>query len=651
MDCEGPTLLIDKEDRTRALSEEKGNANINDDGTEYIADNMYSKAFQFNPMPMAIASLVTQKIIDVNESWLELNEIERNKVIGKTAKELGCFLEPDKHIELTEMLLKNGTVCDCEMNILTSTGQIRFGSMFMEQVEINDEKCVIAAFHDLTERKKIEEDLERHKILLEDIATRRTVQLQDTNRKMQNILENIDDAYVMLDNDLRIINANAKAELMINKNISDVLGKSIVECYPHISQTYLNHFITVVEKKVPSHFEVSSPSLNKWVEFSIYPSLGSISVIIRDISLQKSGEEALKQSEERFAAAFHSSPIIMAIALLDSGVLIDVNDAFLEAFGYRREEVLGKTDKELTMMNPKMRIEIMDKLIEDGHIKEIEIDFQTKDDSILTGLSSAEVIVSNNEYCILAAIVDITERKRMEGDMARLDRLNLIGEMAASIGHEVRNPMTTVRGFIQMVSDKEGCQPYREYFNLMIEELDRANSILTNFLSMANNKAVELEHLSLNSIVKSMYPLIYSDALLSDKSIKLELGKIPKIILDEKEIRQLILNLARNGLEAMDQGGLLTIGTYSDKNEIILFVRDEGSGIPRDLLSKIGTPFITTKQDGTGLGLAVCYSIANRHNASIRFNTGEMGTTFQVRFKKSNLLHNQDELVGVLSSR
>ncbi|MGE5417763.1 MAG: PAS domain S-box protein [Acidobacteriota bacterium] len=611
-----------------------------------LSQDMFSKAFQFNPMPMTISSLSSGILLSVNESWLELFGFERRQVIGKPSNDLGCWHDPEEKQKMFDMLFESGSVKDYDLNIVTSTGQVRYGSMFMELVEIDDEKCLISAFHDLTDRKKIEEELEKHKSLLEEVASRRTAQLQETNRKMQRILENIEDAYVMLDNDLRIIFANTKAESLLDKSGAEMLGKGILDCYPEMSQSTLDLLLSVVNTKIPKHFEVHSANLNKWIEFSIYPSVGTISVIIKDITLRKNGEEALRQSEERFSAAFHSSPIIMSITLLDSGVIIDVNEAWLHASEYRRDEVVGRTYKQIEMLEEDARQEMIRRIIEDGRFKEMEMNFRTKKGDVRTGLVSAEIIVSNNEYCVLATIVDITERKRLENDMARLDRLNLIGEMAASIGHEVRNPMTTVRGFIQMVSDKEGCQPYREYFDLMIEELDRANSIITNFLSMANNKAVELEPLSLNTIIKSMYPLIYSDALLTDKSVKLDLGRIPKAILDEKEIRQMILNLARNGLDAMDAGGLLTIGTYSDKNEVILFVRDEGGGIDPELQLKIGTPFITTKKDGTGLGLAVCYSIANRHGASIRFNTGDTGTTFQVRFKKRALKSVEDELIS-----
>jgi len=230
-------------------------------------------------------------------------------------------------------------------------------------------------------------------------------------------------------------------------------------------------------------------------------------------------------------------------------------------------------------------------------------------------------------------ITDITERKLYERELARLDRLNLVGEMAAGIGHEVRNPMTTVRGFLQLYREKKAFTQYKGSFDLMIDELDRANSIITQFLSLAKNKMLDLSTQNLNAILENLCPLIQSDALVSDKNINMRLEEVTELLLDEKEIRQLILNLVRNGLEAMAPRGNLTIRTLTDGQEVVLSVQDQGSGIEPDVLEKIGTPFFTTKDQGTGLGLAVCYSIAARHNAVINIETSPAGTTFLVRFK------------------
>lgn len=231
---------------------------------------------------------------------------------------------------------------------------------------------------------------------------------------------------------------------------------------------------------------------------------------------------------------------------------------------------------------------------------------------------------------------EILEKERLEKELFRLDSLHLVGEMAASIGHEVRNPITTVRGFLQLFAEKEGCANYKEYFSLMIEELDRANSILTEFLSLAKNKTVTKVESNLNRIIESFYQLILADITNADMEISLKLHKVPDLLLDEKEIRQLLLNMVHNGIAAMAPKGILTIETYMEGNEVVLAIKDQGKGIPTELLEKIGTPFFTTKDNGTGLGLAVCYSIAARHNAKIEIDTSSSGTTFFVRFKQNN---------------
>lgn len=236
---------------------------------------------------------------------------------------------------------------------------------------------------------------------------------------------------------------------------------------------------------------------------------------------------------------------------------------------------------------------------------------------------------------VLCVLRNVTQHKLMEKEMLRLDRLNIIGEIAAAIAHEVRNPMTTVRGFLQLLRKKENDAERLSFYGLMIEELDRANEIITEFLSLAKNKTIKLYTMNLNSIIEAIAPLIKADALMANRSLQLELGEIPDLELDAKEIRQLILNLARNGLEAMTKGGTLTISTYQEKGNVILKVSDQGTGIDPEVLKNLGMPFITTKENGTGLGLAVCYSIVERHKARMHVESGPEGTSFYICFEKT----------------
>ena len=357
---------------------------------------------------------------------------------------------------------------------------------------------------------------------------------------------------------------------------------------------------------------------------------------IRDITKHVIEEKELRLSEERFSKAFRASPNPMSITLLDSGEIIDVNDVFLETIGRTRESVMGKKISDCGFwLNPGEREETLMQLNEGSGIRNKEIIFKKDSGELRIGLFSAEVIEIDNMPCILAIVNDITERRRFNREMARLDRLNLVGEMAATIAHEIRNPMTNILGFTEILKSETAKTPNSIYFDFIIEELHHANSIVDEFLFLARSKPLTLKKQGLNEILNAISPLIQASAIHDKKDIDFELTDTAEIQLDEKEIRQLVLNLVRNGLEVMDKGGKLTLRTFMNQNDVVLTVSDQGHGIPPEIMEKIGTPFFTTKENGTGLGLAVCYNIAARHNADIKIKTGPNGTTFFIIFKQS----------------
>lgn len=234
-----------------------------------------------------------------------------------------------------------------------------------------------------------------------------------------------------------------------------------------------------------------------------------------------------------------------------------------------------------------------------------------------------------------AAIIshDITELNRLRDEVGRMERLSLVGQMAASITHEIRNPMAVIRGFVQLMRERSP-DHQQEYFQIVMDELDRANSIINDFLSLAQNRVIAKESCSLHEIINEILPLLWADANLRGQSIELEFAdQLPTLFLNEKEMKQLILNLARNGMEAMDQHGILTLQTlvYSDRVE--LRVIDNGCGISIEKQEHLFEPFYTTKSSGTGLGLPLCLSIVERHGGEIKVESTEgKGTAFIVKF-------------------
>jgi len=243
---------------------------------------------------------------------------------------------------------------------------------------------------------------------------------------------------------------------------------------------------------------------------------------------------------------------------------------------------------------------------------------------------------SGNFIAIEGIIRDVTARKELEQVVSRVECMNMVGEMAANVAHEIRNPMTTVRGYLQMLGKRQSCHIYKERFELMIEELDRANTIISEYLTLAKDKRADLKSCSLNGIIMALLPLMQAHAAASNAHIDFDMNDIPDLYLDENEIRQLILNIVRNGVEAMPSGGYLMISTFLKQSLVTLSIRDQGQGIPKDVLDKLGTPFLTTKDTGTGLGIPICFRIAHRHNAVIDVDTSTTGTTFTIDFKLPN---------------
>lgn len=361
-----------------------------------------------------------------------------------------------------------------------------------------------------------------------------------------------------------------------------------------------------------------------------------------DISQELLGYEstdAMQESQSILQGTLNA--MVDGIIIFDyKGDICHYNSKFIEMWDVG-EKILGIKDQGslLTLLlgkvkNSSIYIERESTLYTEAERERYDI-FEFLDGRYIESYSKPQCIGNQISGRVLS-FRDITDSKRVEKEMLHLERLNLIGKMAAGIGHEVRNPMTTIRGFLQMLRKKKECSNYWKYYELMIAELDRANSIISDFLSVAKEKSNCKNLENINRIIESLLPLIEADAIVGNNYIKVELGEIPEIMIDDKEIRQLILNFVGNSLDAMSSGGYLTIKTYMQEQEIVLEIKDQGTGIVPEVLARIGTPFFTTKEQGTGLGLAISYSIAARHQATINVETSDKGTAFFIKFNILN---------------
>ncbi|WP_246188216.1 two-component system sensor histidine kinase NtrB [Paenibacillus tengchongensis] len=230
-------------------------------------------------------------------------------------------------------------------------------------------------------------------------------------------------------------------------------------------------------------------------------------------------------------------------------------------------------------------------------------------------------------------VQDLTEEEKMRTELDNVERLTLVGQMAAGITHEIRNPMAVVRGFLQLMREKSPSD-LDSYYQIVMDELDRANGIINDFLSLAQSRISDMEPVQLHSVIEDLGPLLWADANLRGQTVELKLsGELPRLHLNVREIKQLVLNLARNAMEAMEAKGVLTLETRLTGEQVELVIRDTGSGIPQSQLENLFVPFFTTKSHGTGLGLSLCLSIVERHGGKIAVASEEgYGTEFTVSF-------------------
>ncbi|MCM3705815.1 MULTISPECIES: PAS domain-containing sensor histidine kinase [Cytobacillus] len=204
-----------------------------------------------------------------------------------------------------------------------------------------------------------------------------------------------------------------------------------------------------------------------------------------------------------------------------------------------------------------------------------------------------------------------------------LQKLELVGSLAASTAHEIRNPLTGIKGLIQLLSEKYTNTHDRYYFSVINDEINRINEIVSEFLILGKPTAQKMDAMDLRSVIKELEPLILSEANLHNVTFESIISDEPVIVdCTKDQMKQVILNLTKNAFESMQDGGKLTIKLNKIQSRCQLKITDTGSGIPEDNIEKIFHPFYTSKEMGTGLGLVVCRRIVHSFGGEI-FITSE----------------------------
>ncbi len=331
----------------------------------------------------------------------------------------------------------------------------------------------------------------------------------------------------------------------------------------------------------------------------------------------------VQESERRYRELVEESPESIFVRLLDGEHFSFVNETGLKLLGAKsKDDVIPRSIFDI--MHPdyhhhvyKWNVEIK-KGNKPGVLEEkwIRLDGEVIDVEV-----KAIPFRYLDEPSLHIVVRDITELKRSREIIQHSEKLSVVGELAAGIAHEIRNPLTSLRGFVQLLG--LGQDFGKEYSHIMLSEIDRINSIVSELLLLAKPRNMDFAHRSLKELLDDVITLLNAQANLHGVQIVTSYFEQSNTIIfcEENKIKQVFINILKNAIEAMTEGGLITIKIVHATEEVCISFVDEGCGIPEELLPKIGQPFYTTKEKGTGLGMMISHSIIQSHQGTLNIHS------------------------------
>lgn len=386
-----------------------------------------------------------------------------------------------------------------------------------------------------------------------------------------------------------------------------------------------------------------------WVNSTIVPMLDSEGKPFRfftykvDITEKKEMEEKLRIAQQQLKLSVSEGNYLKHVLDQSSMVtIIDrhrnilyVNERFAELMKRKPLEIIGKNLDELNARShPDCFYDEMWKTVYQGEVWSGEVQTKNKDGE--PRWTSTRIFPMLNEageaYRFIFVSQDITSAKEAEQLVLRSEKLSVLGELAAGIAHEIRNPLTSLKGFTSLLEEGETAADKKAYITVLKSEIDRIEYTVNELMMLAKPKKTEVKPVAIEELVRSV--CLFLQPELSMKNIELSCDvKNPsaEVMCESNQIKQVVMNVLKNAIEAMKQGGRIHVSFRYEERKMAIVVKDDGEGMSEETLKKIDTPFFTTKQTGNGLGIPMCQNIMKLHHGSLSISsTPGVGTIVEL---------------------
>ncbi len=327
------------------------------------------------------------------------------------------------------------------------------------------------------------------------------------------------------------------------------------------------------------------------------------------------------------------------VLILDSEFrIVEISEMICSVFGCIRADILEKPIEEWFEMLSLYPQPFDRSLLEGNGFRNRALSWPASNKQNHELMLDGEVLRSNGVlHGAFVLFRDVSHLMTLEEQIRRSDRLKTIGQIAAGTAHEIRNPLTAIKGFIQLLNKtltERNMSKELEFVSIVLSELERVNDLVSEFLLLSKPKEIKQVSMRIGLVLQEILPMIRNEALLYNVTVlHYPKPELHPIMADKELLKQVFLNLGKNAIEAMSGGGTLIIRECSHPDQsgkIAVEISDTGSGITTDALEKVFDPFFTTKPQGTGLGLSVCQRIVHDLGGSIDVSSSEAGTQFTV---------------------
>ncbi|MGD6960743.1 PAS domain S-box protein [Fictibacillus phosphorivorans] len=343
----------------------------------------------------------------------------------------------------------------------------------------------------------------------------------------------------------------------------------------------------------------------------------------REVTEKIESRQLLEESEARYRLLAENAMDMITTHKAD-GSFTYVSPASFALLGKRPEEILGDTG--YGMLHPddeEISRKAHEDLISGPCTKTVPFRLQHKDGHYVWLETSCKSITDDTGKVveIIGVTRDISDRKKSEDLLRQSDKLSIVGQLAASVAHEIRNPLTSLKGFIQFLQESQEIDP-SNYYSIMDKELNRIDQIMGQLLLLAKPQVRTYKKTCLKEIIEFVETLLQPEAIVQNIQINTRIPDVmPHIHAEENELKQVLINLLKNAIDSMGDGGEITIQAQMMDSQIHISVKDQGCGIPKNRIEKMCEPFYTTKEKGTGLGLMISSKIMKEHNGELRFSS------------------------------